>query len=183
VLDILDTVEISYTLDKTLVRGLDYYSRTVFEIKKKDDENSLALAGGGRYDYLVKLLGGLERPAVGVAFGVERLVEELKSQKRKIEGIKPKVFLIQIGDAAKKQAFILREKLRKANISVETNLDKDNIKTQLRNADRVKAPYSLILGQEEVLNGMIILKDMSSGLQETIPFEKVVEELKKTFKR
>jgi len=183
VLDILDNVGVSYVLDKTLVRGLDYYSRTVFEIRKKDKETGLSLAGGGRYDYLVKLLGGLDRPAVGVAFGVERLVEELKVMKRKLEFPKPKVFLIQIGDAAKTQAFILLEQLRKANILTEANLEKDNINSQIKNADRVKAPYALILGQQEVLDGMIILKDMASGLQETIPFDRIIEELKKRLAR
>jgi histidyl-tRNA synthetase len=183
VLDILDNVGVSYVLDKTLVRGLDYYSRTVFEIRKKEKETSLSLAGGGRYDYLVKLLGGLDRPAVGVAFGVERLVEELKVIKKKFEFPKPKVFLIQIGDAAKKQAFILLEKLRKANILTEANLEKDNINSQIKNADRVNAPYALILGQQEVLDGMIILKDMTSGLQETIPLERIIEELKKRLVR
>ncbi len=182
VLDILDNVGASYVLDKTLVRGLDYYSRTVFEIRKKDKETSLSLAGGGRYDYLVKLLGGLDRPAVGVAFGVERLVEELKITKKKFEFPKQKVFLIQIGDAAKKQAFILLEKLRKANISTEANLEKDNINSQIKNADRVNASYALILGQQEVLDDMIILKDMTSGLQETIPLERIIEELKKRLK-
>lgn len=185
VLDILDNVGVSYVLDKTLVRGLDYYSRTVFEIRKKDKdkETSLSLAGGGRYDYLVKLLGGLDRPAVGVAFGVERLVEEMKVMRRNLEFPKPKVFLIQIGDAAKKQAFILLEKLRKANISTEANLEKDNINSQIKNADRVNAPYALILGQQEVLDGMIILKDMTSGLQETIPFDRIIEELRKRLAR
>lgn len=184
VLDILDNVGVSYVLDKTLVRGLDYYSRTVFEIRKKDKETSLplSLGGGGRYDYLVKLLGGLDRPAVGVAFGVERLVEEMKVIKKKFEFPKPKVFLIQLGDAAKKQAFILLEKLRKANILTEANLEKDNINSQIKNADRVNAPYALILGQQEVLDGMIILKDMASGLQETIPFDRIIEELKKRFR-
>ena len=182
VLDILDNVGVSYILDKTLARGLNYYSRTVFEIRKKGKETSLSLAGGGRYDYLVKLLGGLDRPAVGVAFGIERLVEEMKVMKRKLEFPKPKVFLIQIGDAAKKQAVILLEKLRKANILTEANLEKDNINSQIKNADRVNAPYALILGQQEVLDGMILLKDMASGLQETIPFDRIIEELKKRLK-
>jgi histidyl-tRNA synthetase len=182
VLDILDSVGVSYVLDKTLVRGLDYYTRTVFEIKKKQKDGDLALAGGGRYDYLVKLLGGLDRPGVGVAFGVERIIEELKLMKKKMEYPQPKVFLIQIGDAAKKQAFTLLEQLRKANISVEANLEKDNIKSQIKNADRVGASYSLILGQQEVLDGMIIIKDMVSGLQETIPFDRIIDELKKRLK-
>ncbi|MGC8651092.1 MAG: histidine--tRNA ligase [Minisyncoccia bacterium] len=182
VLDVLDYVGVSYVLDKTLVRGLDYYSRTVFEIKTKNKENTLSLAGGGRYDYLVKLLGGLDRPAVGVAFGVERLMEELKLKKIKLEINKPQVFVVQIGDAAKKQAFALLEHLRKANILAESNLEKDGINTQMKNADRLKVPYALILGQEEMINGMIILKEMTSGLQETIPLGKIVEELKKRLK-
>lgn len=181
VLDILDSVGISYVLDKTLVRGLDYYTRTVFEIKKKSKEkdNGLSLAGGGRYDYLVKLLGGLDRPAVGVAFGVERLIEELKNLKKSLTFSNPQVFLIQIGDEAKKQAFILLEKLRKAGILTEANLEKDTINSQIKNADRSQARYALILGQQEVIDGMIILKDMNSGLQETIPLDKIIETLKK----
>lgn len=183
VLDILDSVGVAYVLDKTLVRGLDYYTRTVFEISKKNEESSLSLAGGGRYDYLVKLLGGLDRPATGVAFGIERLVEAVKLIKPEMRSPEPKVFLIQLGNAAKKQAFILLEKLRKANILTEANLEKDNINAQIKNADRVQARYALILGQQEVLDGMIILKDMTSGLQETIPQERAIEELKKRLTR
>ncbi|MGB9763083.1 MAG: histidine--tRNA ligase [Minisyncoccia bacterium] len=179
VLDLLDYLEIPYVLDKTLVRGLDYYTKTVFEVISKSKEGDFAVAGGGRYDYLVKLLGGIDRPSVGVAFGVERLVEELKIIKKKIEFPQPKVFLIQLGDAAKKQAFKLLLKLKDNNISVAYNLEKDNIKSQLKNADRLKTPYALIIGQEEVINGMVILKDMTSGLQETIPFDKIINELKK----
>lgn len=179
VLEILDALEITYVLDKTLVRGLDYYTRTVFEIRSKSKEGDFAVGGGGRYDYLVKLLGGLDRPAVGVAFGVERLIEELKTIKKNLEFPQPKVFLIQLGDAAKKQAFILLKRLKEAGIPVEYNLEKDNIKSQLKNADRVKAPYALIIGQQEVIEGMVILKDMTSGLQETISFDKIIEELKK----
>lgn len=179
VLDILDTLELTYVLDKTLVRGLDYYSRTVFEVRSKTKDGDFAVAGGGRYDYLVKLLGGLDRPAVGVAFGVERLAEEIKTFKKKLEFPMPKIFLVQLGDAARKQAFVLLQRLKEANIPVYYNLEKENIKSQLKNADRIKASYAIIIGQQEVIDGMVILKDMMSGLQETIAFDKIIEELKK----
>jgi len=182
ILEILDHLNIPYILDKTLVRGMDYYTRTVFEILKSDQEKQLSLGGGGRYDYLVKILGGPDKPAVGFAFGAERLIEELKKTKKKLGYPQPEVFLIQIGDAARKQSFVLLEKLRKENILTFANLDKDSLRVQLENADRWGVRYALILGQQEILDGMIILKDMNSGLQETVLLDKIINELKKRLK-
>lgn len=183
ILELLDYLGISYTLDKTLVRGLDYYTRTVFEFSLSSETKSIALAGGGRYDKLVESLGGAHRPAVGVAFGVERLMNELIKKGKELVVSKPKVFLVQIGDAARRQSFKILEQFRKENIFLGESLGKESLRAQLTTANRLNVDYVLILGQEEVLNGMIILKDMDSGLQELIPLEKITNEVKKRLKK
>lgn len=183
ILELLDYLGISYILDKTLVRGLDYYSRTVFEFSLSSEIKSIALAGGGRYDKLVGSLGGAQRPAVGVAFGVERLMNELIKKGKELVVPKPKVFLVQIGDAARRQSFKILEQFRKENIFLGENLGKESLRAQLTAANKLSVDYVLILGQEEVLNGMIILKDMDSGLQELIPLEKIANEVKKRLKK
>lgn len=183
ILELLDYLSIFYILDKTLVRGLDYYTRTVFEFSLGNEIRRIALAGGGRYDKLVGSLGGAHKAAVGVAFGVERLINELIGKGKELVMPKPKVFLVQIGDAAKKQSFNLLEQFRKENIFLGESLGKKNLGAQLATADKLNVDYVLILGQEEVLNGMIILKDMKSGLQESIPLEKIIDEVKKRLKK
>ncbi|MFA5098651.1 MAG: histidine--tRNA ligase [Candidatus Paceibacterota bacterium] len=180
VLEYLDSLSVSYSLNNFLVRGLDYYNRTVFEIYS---ESSLAaLGGGGRYDYLAELLGvkksGL--PAVGASFGVERIIELMKTLE--INGLvkpKAKVFLIQIGKPAKKKAFSLVEEFHKAGIKVIESLGKESLRAQLKVADKEGAEMALILGQREVFEESIIIRDMKSGVQETVPLTKVVDEVKK----
>ncbi|MDD2677834.1 MAG: histidine--tRNA ligase [Candidatus Pacebacteria bacterium] len=183
VLELLDYLEIPYFLDKTLVRGFDYYTKTVFEFYLENEEKNLALAGGGRYDRLVELLGGPRRPAIGMAFGVDRLVEELKKKGKILKLPQPKVFLVQIGEMAKKQSFKLLEKFREENIAIGESLGKESLGSQLNTANKLGIKYTLIFGQQEVLDGMVILKDMDSGIQETIPLDKIVEEVKKRLKQ
>lgn len=183
ILELLDYLGVSYILDKTLVRGLDYYTRTVFEFSLNKEKENVVLAGGGRYDKLVGFLGGINRSAVGVAFGVERLINDLIKKGKELILPKPKIFLVQIGDAAKKQSFKLLEQFRKENIFLAESLGKESLRAQLTAANKLKVDYVLILGQEEVLNGMIILKDMTSGLQELIPLEKIINEVKKRLKK
>jgi len=182
-LELLDYLNIPYILDKTLVRGLDYYTRTVFEFSLKDEKNKIALAGGGRYDKLVEILGGTDKPAVGVAFGVERLMKKLVEKGKYLVSLKPNVYLVQIGDPAKRLSFKLLEEFRKENILLGESLGKESLKAQLSTADKLGVNYVLILGQQEVLDGMIILKDMSSGIQELIPLEKIIGEVKKRLKK
>jgi len=182
-LELLDYLNIPYILDKTLVRGLDYYTKTVFEFSLGDDANKIALAGGGRYDQLVEILGGAYKPAVGVAFGVERLMKELTEKGKSLVLPKPSIYLVQIGDPARMLSFKLLEQFRKENIFLGENLGKESLKAQLSAADKLGVNYVLILGQQEVLDGMIILKDMSSGIQELIPLEKIIGEVKKRLKK
>jgi len=178
----LDELNISYKLNPHLVRGLDYYTRTVFEIWPTDKEEGAqsVLGGGGRYDGLVELLGGRPTPAMGVSAGIERTISQLKQQEVKIPLPVPvEVFLAQIGDAAKVKALILFERLRREEIKVEENFAKDSLKSQLELADKLKVKYALILGQKEVMDGTILIRDMESGVQEVVDFNKIIQELKK----
>lgn len=180
VLDILDYLQVPYTLNPYLVRGLDYYTKTVFEIKSSYANGSISLGGGGRYDGLVKLLGGTNQPAVGVAFGIDRIISAYESLHDKEPNCKKnKVFLVQIGDAARKRAFLLIEELRKNGLSVYSSLSKDSLRNQLKIADREKVKLSLILGQEEVREDRIIIRDMESGIQEVVMQDKLVSSIKK----
>jgi len=216
-LEFLDEVSIPYLLNPYLVRGLDYYTRTVFEIfvgeeekekpkevsvdsQKRGEENPvkeeneappesltskrLALGGGGRYDNLAEILGGKTVPAVGGALGIERIILALKAQGYKVsEPAKPKTFFVQLGELARKKSLPLIEELRKARVSVAESLGRDSIKSQLNIADKVGAEYALILGQKEALDGTIILREMSSGIQEAVPQEKFIDFLKKKLKK
>jgi histidyl-tRNA synthetase len=186
VLEFLDELELPYHLNPYLVRGLDYYTKTVFEIIEDSSEGKSlgTLAGGGRYDTLVKILGGKETPAIGGAGGIERIIQLMKtksirfSRERKVE-----VFLTQLGDLAKRKSLKLIEDFREAKILVGESLGRDSLKAQLKMADRVGARYSLILGQKEALEGMIIIRDMASGRQETVKLDKAVKEITKRLKK
>lgn len=178
VLEYLDEMRIPYLIDFTLVRGLDYYSRTVFEVFVEGLD--FALGGGGRYDYLSETLGGPRMAAVGAACGVERIIEALKFQQiPALPKNKNRVFLIYMGDQAKKKSLSILESLYDAGICVKEAFAKDSLKSQLRMADKEKAELALILGQQEVFEDVIIVRDMQSGTQETVPLRKIVEEIKR----
>jgi histidyl-tRNA synthetase len=183
VLEYLDDLNIPYTLNSYLVRGLDYYNRTVFELFSEG--YTIALAGGGRYDYLGEMIGARKSslPAVGCALGVEAIIEVMKAQGiGGLPRVKAKVFLVQIGKPAKKMAFCLIEAFRSAGIKIIESLGKESLKAQLKLADREEVEIALILGQREVFEESIIIRDMKSGAQETVPLSKVVEEIKKRLK-
>ncbi len=186
VLEFLDEAKVPYILNPSLVRGLDYYTRTVFEFLPEENITAQsAVISGGRYDRLVDLLGGSKTPAAGWAMGIDRVVLELKARNISVPdiGIKPKVFLIQLGEAAKKKSLVLFENLRKAGIEVKSSLGRDSIKSQLRIAHRLGVKYTLIFGQKEALEGAIILREMDTGIQETLLLTKVVDEMKKRLKK
>ena len=186
VLEYLEEANLPYVLNHLLARGLDYYSRTVFEIFLEEAipagrQGNLALAGGGRYDYLAEVLGGRPTPAVGGALGVQRLIEILQTSGTAIplRTSKPKVFLVHIGNDAKKKSLSLMEELRRANISTSNALGKDSLSAQLEAANKMGVPLALILGQREVYEGSVIIRDMENGVQEPIPMRNMVEEIKK----
>ena len=182
VIGYLDELNISYKLNPYLVRGLDYYTKTVFEIwpSEKEEGSQTALGGGGRYNGLIELLGGRPTPAMGVSLGIERIISQLRQKEIVIpQEAPPEVFLTQIGDQAKVKALIMFEQLRRENIRVAENFAKDSLKSQLELADKLKVKYVLILGQKEVMDGTILIRDMESGVQEIIDFKKTIQELKK----
>ena len=152
--------------------------------EKTHRRSKLALGGGGRYDNLVKLLGGKDAPAVGTGLGLDRVIGAMKQQGVKVPPIyKPDVFLVQLGALSKKKCLKLYEELRQAGIAVAESFGKDSIKTQLRAADRDGVILSLILGQKEAIDGVIIVRDMASGAQETVPLEKVIKIIQDKLKK
>lgn len=191
VLEFLDELQLPYDLDPFLVRGLDYYTKTVFELFPEEPEvvpkpegeqpaPALALGGGGRYDDLVELLGGKPTPAVGAACGMERWVELMASRGVRVsERGRPRIFLAQLGDLAKKKSLRLLEEFRKAGVAVAESLGRQSIKAQLRSAARHGVEYTLIMGQKETLEGTVIIREMHSGMQELVALEKVVAETKR----
>lgn len=183
VLEHLDELTVPYVLDSTLVRGLDYYNRTAFEFFLDDETSehkSLALGGGGRYDYLMEQLSGRPTPAVGVAPGIERVIMALKHK----ELLPPKnggheILLAHIGANAKMKALKLFDMLHEQGFHIVENLVKDSLKAQLEMADKLGCRFVLILGQKEVLDGTILIRDMEAGIQESVDVKKIVSELHK----
>ena len=170
---------------------MDYYTKTVFEIfAEEPGKGELAegvardaLVGGGRYDALVKLLSGKDAPASGAAAGLERIIVAMKTKGITLK--KPaqiQIFLAQLGNLAKRKSLGLLEDFRKAEIQVAESLGRDSLKAQLKMADRIGVKYTLVLGQREALEGTIIIRDMTSGEQETVKLEKVVAEMERKLK-
>lgn len=185
VLEFLDEAKVPYILNPHLVRGLDYYTRTVFEFTPELTESSQStLIAGGRYDKLIEIMGGSNTPASGWAMGIERIILLMKEKGINVpDGVtKPKVFLVQLGDAAKKKSLTLFESFRKAGVEAKSSLGRDSIKSQLRIAHRLGARFALIFGQKEAIEDSIILREMDTGVQETIPLTRIVDEVKKRLK-
>jgi len=188
VLEFLDEVEIPYNLNPYLVRGLDYYTKTVFEIfpegDKEEKDSKNALAGGGRYDKLVKLFGGKETPTCGGAAGIERTISLMKSQEIKFPSeVKTQLFLAQLGSLAKRKSLKLMGDFRKARIKVAESFGRDSLRAQFSRADHLGVKYTLIIGQKEALEGVVIIKDMKTGKQEIVKLDKVAEKMKKKLKK
>ncbi len=182
VLEFLDELNIPYNLNPYLVRGLDYYTRTVFEIVPEDDTNRRqgSLIGGGRYDNLIKVFSNRDIPACGAAGGVERIISALKNQ-----GVKPplspevSIFLVQLGDRAKIKALKLIDTFRKNNLRVLEALDKGSLSVQLKIANKSGIKYTIIVGEKEAEKGTVILRDMEKGRQTTIKDANIIQQLKK----
>jgi histidyl-tRNA synthetase len=183
-LEYLDELDLPYIINPKLVRGLSYYTKTVFEIWSGDEDGKKhSLGGGGRYDNLISQLGGEQTAAVGFGLGMDRLVMEMKRVHAKsyIEP-KPRVFLAQLGDMAKKKSLRLFAELQKNGILVAESFGRGSLKSQLRMADKHGVEITLIVGQKEALDETVIIKDMVSGTQETVINEKIVNAVKKILK-
>lgn len=187
VLEYLDELNIPYNLNPTLVRGLDYYNRTVFEIwpvlsqgEAADSSRQSALGGGGRYDGLVEYLGGRPTPACGFAIGIERVILKIKEKSIPLEDEeKGDLFLAHLGDQARRKIMVLFEELRKNGFKVRQAFTKDSLKSQLEMANQLGVKYTLILGQKEIMDGTILIRDMESGIQEIVDYKKVAAEIEK----
>ena len=183
VLEYLEEMNIPYNLNKNLVRGLSYYTRTVFEIytANTDEESSPAqVASGGRYDYLAKAIGGKKDvPAVGFSIGVDRVVEAKWYKKLSPRILKkPKIYFIQLGAEAKLKSLNVIEILRKAHVPIAQSISKDSLGSQLAIAEKLAIPYALIFGVKEALDNSVIVRNMSNRSQDTVKLSKLIEYLK-----
>jgi len=176
--DYLNSLGLEFIQNDNLVRGLDYYTRTVFEFwdNKKGGQNTIG--AGGRYDGLIELMGGQPTPALGFAMGIERVIAQMKREKIRV----PRkddlhVFVAQLGREAKKRCLPLIMELRESGIKTMGALGKGAIKNQLGLADKFKAPYAVIMGLTEVRENTAIIRNMQKGTQVTVPIENVVEEI------
>ena len=176
--DYLQGSDISFVLNPKLVRGLDYYTRTTFELQTESLGAQNAVAGGGRYDGLVKLLGGPDHPAMGFAIGVERLVTLLGEAGEEVP-ISPQLFVAALGERAERKVFHWVNDLRKSGLWVETEYASKGLKAQMKRADRLGAKKVLIVGDEELASGKGILRDMETKIQQDIELDNLVKNLLK----
>lgn len=187
VLEFLDETAVPYQLDHTLVRGLDYYNGTVFEIYPEAGEEGAqsALGGGGRYDKLVGTMGAPEGTAFGMGFsiGLERTINYLKEYRKaheiKTEERKIDAYFAHLGEDAKRSVLKFLNELRGTGLNLAFNFSKNSLKSQLELANNLHVPFVLILGQKEVQDETIIIRDMESGEQEIIDNKKIEKMLRK----
>lgn len=170
---------ISFQHDPRLVRGLDYYTKTAFEIKYPPLGAQSAVAGGGRYDGLIEEMGGSPTPAVGFATGLERLLLALESQnllpekKRSVDA-----YVVALGEAAQSEGFKLLNNLRKAGLSAAMDFAGRSMKAQMKQANKLGARYALILGDDEIAEGVVMLRSMSDSQQEKVALAEVIGKIK-----
>lgn len=184
-LEYLDELDVPYAIDSQLVRGLEYYTRTVFEISVMDasDGARRALGGGGRFDGMVENFGGAPTPAIGFAFGLDRVVGEMRRAKAKrYQAPQPRVFLAQLGELAKKKSLPLFAEIEQAGILVAESFGRGALKAQLRHASKLGVELTLIIGQQEALDETVIVKNMFTGTQETVAQKRIVNFIKKNLK-
>ncbi len=173
----LDSLKVNYEIVPNLVRGLDYYTRTVFEITHPNLGSQDALGAGGRYDNLVSELGGTEVGAMGFALGIERLLLVTKSPSHQVTS-RRLVYLISLGEQARKQGLKLLDNLRKNGVTCDTDYENKSLKAAMRKANDLGAKYVLMIGEDELKKNAVTLKDMSSGEQREVGQDSLIIELK-----
>jgi len=185
VIQYLEEMGIQYRVNNSLVRGLDYYSRTVFEVIKTDvDENGkekeITITGGGRYDYLARMMGSKKDvPSVGTGLGIERIMMFPECKKLMPRIMKPpKVYFIQLGFEAKLKSLCVMEVLRKARIPVHQSVTKDSLGAQLAIAEKMEIPYCIIFGQKEAMDNTVIVRDMKTHSQDTVKIDALSDYIK-----
>lgn len=176
----LKEMEINFVVDKTIVRGLDYYKKTAFEIISNDIGSQSTVCGGGRYDGLVEQLGGPKGVSgIGFAIGAERLL--LTMENNNIEIPNPKstdIFIATIGEMAKVKSFKILKELRTNHISADADHLDRSMKAQFKYSDKINAKFTIVIGDDELANDSVTLKDMAASQQTTIKLSEIVEELK-----
>ncbi|MFA5224724.1 MAG: His/Gly/Thr/Pro-type tRNA ligase C-terminal domain-containing protein, partial [Candidatus Omnitrophota bacterium] len=172
----LNSLGIAFNVEPQLVRGLDYYNRTVFEFTHSNLGSQDAIGAGGRYNNLIKELGGPDIGGIGFAFGVERLLLASEMPERKIAN--NLVYLITLGETAKNAGIKLLNQLRSCGIPCETDYLNKSLKAAMRAANDASARFVLILGEDELNKNVISLKDMSNGTQKEVNLEDLTKELK-----
>ncbi|NLB73635.1 MAG: histidine--tRNA ligase [Firmicutes bacterium] len=176
----LKALDVVYELDPTIVRGLDYYTKTVFEVVHSGLGAQDALGGGGRYDGLAEELGGAPTPAVGFAAGIERAVQVLQSaasEEAQGDTCRISVFIAAMGAEAKLQAFRMTHALRKRGISTDIDYLDRSLRSQMKYADKLGAKKVVIIGEDELRGDYVIVRDMVTGEQTQVPFGNLVEVL------
>ena len=167
-----------YEIDHRLVRGFDYYTRTVFEITPPVEGSQSTLLGGGRYDGLIEELGGRPTPGIGFGMGIERVIANLKRQELPLpDDLGTKVLVAHVGDAARQEAVRLSSKLRQAGVAAVLGPVGRGLRSQLRYASAVSATHAIIIGDDELQRGTVILRDLARGEQEEISPDALVQEL------
>jgi histidyl-tRNA synthetase len=175
----LDNLGIAYKVDKTIVRGLDYYTKTVFEFISENVGTQGTICGGGRYDGLVEICGGAHAPGIGFALGAERLLMELESQGIRIaEPPVMDIYIATLGEKASGFAQQLVYKLRSFSVGAETDLMARSLKSQMKYADKKGFSYVIVLGDDEIENGKAVLKDMRNGDHKDVSLDSIVDRLK-----
>lgn len=172
----LDALGISYTVDPRLVRGLDYYTNTAFEIQYPPLGAQSAVCGGGRYDGLVEEIGGPSTPGIGFAIGLERLLLALDMQNLiPVPAVNKKVYIAALGEDAIAAGFKIQEELRSRHVIADMDLQGRSLKGQMKQAGRMNAVYTLIIGSNELEKGKAVVKTMETGTQQELPFEEVAD--------
>lgn len=178
----LEALDISYNINRSMVRGLDYYTRTVFEYVSTHVGTQGSICGGGRYDGLVEILGGKATPAVGFAMGIERLLLEVEAQGIELPAAAPvDLFIISFPDTAV-SAMALAQKLIRSGLNVQTDVMERSMKAQMKQADRSKAEYLVVYGAEELEAKQFVIKRLSDGAEETISADDLADYLLKARK-
>jgi histidyl-tRNA synthetase len=175
---LLHETQIPYNINPSLVRGLDYYTHTAFEVTSRDLGAQNAISGGGRYNTLVEEFEGPPTPCFGFALGLERLISLVPFDKMESIETNPDVFVVSLGEEAKLKVFSLVHQLRSGGISVERDYNEGSIKSQMRKANRSASSFALIIGENEIKSGTYQLKNMKDGKQSNITAESCVEEIK-----
>ena len=170
----LGALEIPFVINPRLVRGLDYYTRTVFEIQPEVEGAQSTLCGGGRYDGLIEELGGKPAPAIGFAAGIERVVLNLKTYNVPVPPVpRPGVFIAWVGEASRTEAVRLAAELRRSGIGAFQGLGGRSLKAQLRQADALGVRHTVIIGEKEIAGGMAVIRDMATAEQRAVPREQL----------